>query len=348
MEDSSRAITVSSVLVRLRQLPVFARGVVGLVLTATLLATVGAALAASSVQGAVADEKPEANKDHWHMAYGIYNCTKYLPALKADADPTGVHTHGDGLIHIHPFAAAAAGANATLQRFFDAVGFAVTGNTITLQDGSKLKSGGKCGSTKATVRTLLWSTRKTKTPTVVKDPGSLRLADQAIVAFVYAPPDATIPMPSSVAELEDPADLPPPVLSAAAVAALPKAGMKPKPVGITGNPPTVLTTKDLTVGAGAEAKNGTRIYVRYSLYIWRGQQEIATSSWKDGEQPEALNRLGKGRLLLGLDKGLVGMKVGGVRQIVIPPAQGFGSVGSPPVKGDDTLIFLAQLVAVTE
>ena len=339
-------------LVRFRLLPVFSRGVVGPVLTATLMTTLmttfGLTLAATSAQSAIASEKPEANKDHWHMAYGIYDCTKYLPSLKADDDPTGVHTHGDGLIHIHPFVAASAGANATLQRFFDAVGFAASGNTITLQNGSKLESGGKCGSVKATVRTLLWTTHTTKIPTVVKDPGSLRLADQAIVAFVYAPADATIPMPSSIAELEDPADLPPPVLSAAAVAALPKAGTKPKPVGITGNPPTVLTTKDLTVGTGAEAKNGTRIYVRYSLSIWRGQQEIAASSWKDGEQPEALNRLGKGRLLPGLDKGLVGMKVGGVRQIVIPPAEGFGSVGSPPVKGDDTLIFLAQLVAVTK
>ena len=148
--------------------------------------------------------------------------------------------------------------------------------------------------------------------------------------------------------LEDPADLPPPELAAAAVAALPKAVTKPKPVGITGKPPTKLTITDLTIGTGAEAKNGTRIYVRYSLLIWRGKQEIAASLWKDGEQPEALNRLGKGRLLPGLDKGLVGMKVGGIRQLVIPPAEGFGSVGSPPVKGDDTLVFIAQLVAVTK
>ena len=305
-------------------------------------------LVSTSAQGAVAGERPEANKDHWHMAYGIYDCTKYLPALVAADDPTGVHTHGDGLIHIHPFVAASAGKNATLQRFFDAVGFSVTDDKITLQDKSSLQSGGKCGSQKATVRTLLWASRKAKTPTVVKDPGSLRLADQAIVAFVYAPADATIPLPPSIAELEDPADLPPPQLSAAAIAALPKAGPKPKPVGITGTPPTKLAITDLTVGNGAEATKGSRIYVRYSLLIWRGQQEIASSLWKDGEQPEALNRLGKGRLLPGLDKGLVGMKVGGVRQVVMPPPDGFGKAGSPPVKGDDTLVFIAQLVAVTK
>ena len=322
--------------VRLRHLPVIA---LCLVSTAFTFGVAGAAPAA---------EKPEANKDHWHMAYGIYDCTKYLPALEADSDPTGVHTHGDGLIHIHPFGAAAAGSNATLQRFFDAVGFKVSDKKITLQDGKSFASGGMCGAKKASVRTLLWPTRTTKTPTVVTDPAKLRLTDQAVVAFVYAPADAKIPEPPSLAELEDPADLPPPVLSGAAVAALPKAVAKPKPVGITGTPPTKLTTKDLVVGTGAEAKNGTRIYVRYTLLIWRGQQEIAASSWKDGEQPEALNRLGKGRLLPGLDKGLVGMKVGGIRQIVMPPSEAFGPEGSPPVKGDDTLVFIAQLVAVTK
>ena len=305
-------------------------------------------IATTSAQSAVAGAKPEAEKDHWHMAYGIYDCTKYLPALEADSDPLGIHTHGDGLIHIHPFVAESAGANAKLGRFFDAVGFSATDSTITLQNRTVRKTGGMCGGKKATVRTLLWTTAQAKSPTVVKDPAALRLTDQAVVAFVYAPADAKIPLPPSLTELEDPADLPPPVLSDAVVAALPKAGIKPKPVGISGTAPTKLTTTDLTVGTGAVATNGSRIYVRYCLLIWRGRQEIAASSWKDGEQPEALNRLGKGRLLPGLDKGLVGMKVGGIRQIVIPPADGFGAAGSPPVRGDDTLVFIAQLVAVTK
>ena len=40
--------------------------------------------------------------DHWHAAYGIYICGTLEPPFTDDADPNGIHTHGDGVIHIHP------------------------------------------------------------------------------------------------------------------------------------------------------------------------------------------------------------------------------------------------------
>src|SRR5213592_5137587 len=46
---------------------------------------------------------PVANVDHWHAAYGIYNCDAFEPAIQVKTDPDGIHTHGDGVIHIHPF-----------------------------------------------------------------------------------------------------------------------------------------------------------------------------------------------------------------------------------------------------
>ena len=61
--------------------------------------------------------------DHWHAAYGIYDCTteSFLPDL---ADPQtrndGIHTHGDGVVHIHPSSSAATGNNATIERFLEA------------------------------------------------------------------------------------------------------------------------------------------------------------------------------------------------------------------------------------
>ena len=279
------------------------------------------------------------------MAYGVYVCDKFLPPIPVGDDPVGIHTHGDGLVHIHPFVESAAGKNAVMARFFETEKLTVSAKEVRMPDGTSYPAGTTCNGKKSTVRTLYWSSRKAA-PTVVKDAAKLRFADQAIVVFAVAPDDAKIPMPPSVDGLSDPADLPAPSLSDAQVKALPKAVAKPKPADLHAQPPKDLELNDLVVGSGAEAKSGARPYVRYVLYIWRDQQELATSSWKDGEQPEALNRLGKGRLLPGLDRGLVGMKVGGVRQIIIPPELGFGKDGSPPVKGDDTLIFIAQLVAI--
>ena len=61
--------------------------------------------------------------DHWHAAFAINICGTELPA-NADigSDKLGIHTHQDGLIHIHPFSVQAAGKRATLQRFFDQIG----------------------------------------------------------------------------------------------------------------------------------------------------------------------------------------------------------------------------------
>src|SRR5687768_1760383 len=59
---------------------------------------------------------PIANKDHWHAAIGFFVCDKYVsppqdPNPEVKPDVLGVHTHGDGLVHIHPFSRRAAGKN---------------------------------------------------------------------------------------------------------------------------------------------------------------------------------------------------------------------------------------------
>ena len=97
-------------------------------------------------------------------------------------------------------------------------------------------------------------------------------------------------------------------------------------------------------GTGLEAKTGTRLYVRYRATLWNGT-EIDTTSWVAGEQPVGLPRLGRNRLMPGLEKGLLGMKVGGIRQLLIPPSEVGGSGGA--LKSTDTLIFIVQLVAVS-
>src|SRR5262245_60080921 len=64
--------------------------------------------------------------DHWHAAYGIQICDALLPNLSSGtSDPNGIHTHDDGVMHIHPGAAqevARAGDDATIEVFLEATG----------------------------------------------------------------------------------------------------------------------------------------------------------------------------------------------------------------------------------
>lgn len=75
--------------------------------------------------------------DHWHAAYAIDICGSIQPPLTNDADPNGTHTHGDGVIHIHPGAAqqvAKAGEDATIGVFMSAAGATLTDDSISFPD----------------------------------------------------------------------------------------------------------------------------------------------------------------------------------------------------------------------
>jgi hypothetical protein len=84
---------------------------------------------------------------HWHAAYGLSFCGEFQRNDEATAltdvgqDALGIHTHGDGVIHIHPFIDSAGGRNARLQIFFDQVGLDVTDSKITFPDGDTWTEG---------------------------------------------------------------------------------------------------------------------------------------------------------------------------------------------------------------
>jgi len=101
--------------------------------TIALVAVLGLALIIYSrtSTSALAVPPQASNSDHWHIAFGIYNCDDWLPNIagnKEGADTgvpdeeyvtTGVHSHDDGVIHYHPFTAKASGKNAKLGVFLD-------------------------------------------------------------------------------------------------------------------------------------------------------------------------------------------------------------------------------------
>lgn len=81
--------------------------------------------------------------DHWHAAFAVSVCGSEIAPLQDNAtDPLGIHTHGDGLIHIHPFTRAAAGERATLGKYFPQVNLKVTDQGFQLPDGVATDDGG--------------------------------------------------------------------------------------------------------------------------------------------------------------------------------------------------------------
>jgi FKBP-type peptidyl-prolyl cis-trans isomerase len=100
---------------------------------------------------------------------------------------------------------------------------------------------------------------------------------------------------------------------------------------------------DIKVGTGQTAKEGDHVKVHYTGWLTTGKK---FDSSVDAHQPFDFN-LGKGDVIKGWDEGVAGMKVGGKRQLRIPPDLGYGAAGSPgAIPPNATLIFDVQLLAI--
>jgi peptidylprolyl isomerase len=111
-----------------------------------------------------------------------------------------------------------------------------------------------------------------------------------------------------------------------------------------GEPPTELVVQDLTVGEGPEATPGSIVSVHYVGVSFSNGEQF-DSSWDRGAPLDF--PLGQGRVIPGWDNGVQGMRVGGRRQLVIPPDQAYGDRGAGGVIAPgETLIFVCDLVDV--
>ncbi|HTU38965.1 MAG TPA: FKBP-type peptidyl-prolyl cis-trans isomerase [Acidimicrobiales bacterium] len=110
-----------------------------------------------------------------------------------------------------------------------------------------------------------------------------------------------------------------------------------------GPPPTTLESADLIVGTGTEAAPGDSVTVQYVLASYSSRQ-VVQSSWTSN--PFTFT-LGAGEVIPGWDKGVVGMKVGGRRELIIPPSLAYKSQSpGPGITADDTLVFVIDLTKV--
>ncbi len=108
-----------------------------------------------------------------------------------------------------------------------------------------------------------------------------------------------------------------------------------------GEPPTDLKIEDIVVGEGAEAKAGDTVEVHYVGVEFESGEEF-DASWNRGESIEFPLR----GLIQGWQEGIPGMKVGGRRQLTIPPEKAYGPAGGGHRLSGTTLVFVIDLLGV--
>jgi hypothetical protein len=182
---------------------------------------------------------PRANHDHVHSAIDVYTCVEdkaaettpdstttttaptnttqlasgdvhgeFQPGLTdVKADALGIHSHGDGLMHIHPFTSAAAGRNATMGVFLDQVGVSITDTTLTLPGGTFTEGTTKCeGGKDGVVQVAKWDkasdAAKGDKPNQIFTSGfdKIRLSQNQAYMIAFMPEGSTLKAKSDVVD----------------------------------------------------------------------------------------------------------------------------------------------------
>jgi hypothetical protein len=157
--------------------------------------------------------------DHWHAAYGIYVCDAFvapIPQEPAGADKLGIHTHGDGIMHIHPFTAGSSGNNARFSVFGQTTGVDFGAHSITMPDGTVYKDGYDCNGTPAKLSVAQWNSADevkadpNAPPDVVytENFGDIKYTNDRMAFTIAILPDGTtIPPPQSIPTLDNLTDV---------------------------------------------------------------------------------------------------------------------------------------------
>jgi len=101
--------------------------------------------------------------------------------------------------------------------------------------------------------------------------------------------------------------------------------------------------RDIVVGGGAVVSSGQLVSVRYTGFLINGTVFDARTA---GQAPFVF-QLGVGQVIQGWDLGVAGMKIGGKRQLIIPPDLGYGAGGQGSIPGNSILVFSVEVVAAS-
>ena len=105
---------------------------------------------------------------------------------------------------------------------------------------------------------------------------------------------------------------------------------------------------DLRVGTGAEAANSSVLNVNYIGWLYdpsRPDNKGGVFDTSLGRTPLTFT-VGAGQVISGWERGVIGMKVGGVRRLVIPPSLAYGDTRSGPIPPNATLLFEIELLSI--
>lgn len=153
--------------------------------------------------------------EHIHLAFGVHVCGEWLPDIPTFESPVGIHTHGDGVIHTHPFSQLGVGANATLGRYFQdgregepPVELDLDDNKITYLGEEYEEGETECdGVDEPSLRVAYWENVADPTAEPVMRTGDyadLTLQqDGAGITIFYGDPDADVPKPPTSANLAE-------------------------------------------------------------------------------------------------------------------------------------------------
>ncbi|HEX2043691.1 MAG TPA: hypothetical protein VHF24_13740 [Acidimicrobiales bacterium] len=200
--------------------------------------------------------------DHWHAALGFYVCDTFLPNIADETDPLGIHTHNDGVVHIHPQRTAAAGRNARLGVFMDAVKGEVSESEIRVPGQETKKNGMKCGEKPARVQAKTWPSKDPNVEGTMfnGDPADIRFTDGQLITVAFVPDGTDIPRPVSAPNLDRLTDVPGATTTTAPGATPstePGATDTTAPSTETTPPPDAATTAPPSTGAPPASPPGT-------------------------------------------------------------------------------------------
>jgi hypothetical protein len=191
-------------------------------------------------QSSVDTTAPQAGIDHWHAAYGFYICDKFIENIPDNGkDPLGVHTHGDGVMHIHPTSSKTSGRNAKVGRFFDNMDITMTNTKLTLPN--KLgtwSNGDKCGDKPGKLMASVWDPRTATAKIYNSNFNDIRFTNPlSVFTFAFVPDGVTLPRPPSESVLDNLTDVnPATTTTVAGQTTVPGATIAP---GVTTAPTTV-------------------------------------------------------------------------------------------------------------
>ena len=130
------------------------RRALGFPLALVAVVVLGVAMVAFARSARPPAAAPRVGNDHWHSAYAIYDCDRFLPAFTSAADPDGIHSHQDGVIHIHPWNSSAAGGRADLDVFFESMGARMSDDEISGPGIGVLEAGSDCNGEPTVIRAV--------------------------------------------------------------------------------------------------------------------------------------------------------------------------------------------------